>query len=90
MDKSKWEEWVPVFLNFLKAIPGRNGIPLKYICRSDDVPTIVPGAEMLDDYINRAPLNGESFEVDAAEVHTYIVNFIAGNNTAEAKILRSL
>ena len=86
-DKSKWEEWVPVFLNFLKAIPGRNGVPLKYICRNNDLPEIVPGAEMLDDYVNRAALTGEAFEVDAAEVHTYIVNFVAGNNTAEAKIL---
>ena len=42
---------------------------------------------MLDDYINRIPLDGDAFEVDAAEVHTYLVNFISGNQTAEAKIL---
>jgi hypothetical protein len=33
-----------------------------------------------------APLNGEAFAIDAADVHTFIVNFISGNETAEAKI----
>ena len=33
-----------------------------------------------------APLSGATFTVDSAEVHTYIVNFIAGNNMAESKI----
>ena len=33
-----------------------------------------------------APLSGATFAVDSAEVYTYIVNFIAGNNTAESKI----
>ena len=33
MDKLKWIERYPTFINFLLAIPGRNGIPLSYICR---------------------------------------------------------
>ena len=33
-----------------------------------------------------APLNGDAYKNDAAEVHTYIVKFIEGNTTAEAKI----
>ena len=33
-----------------------------------------------------APLSGATFAVDSAEVHTYIVNFIAGKNTVESKI----
>ena len=86
-ESTNWEEWCPVFLNFLRAIPGRNGVPLKYVCRDNDLPLFIPGAEMLEDYVNCAPLNGESYELDAAEVHTYIVNFVAGNATAEAKIL---
>ena len=32
------------------------------------------------------PLNGDAYENDVAEVHTYIVKFIEGNTTAEAKI----
>ena len=27
----KWEDWKPIFSNFLKSIPGFNGIPLSYI-----------------------------------------------------------
>mmetsp|Transcript_12713 Transcript_12713/g.18111 ORF Transcript_12713/g.18111 Transcript_12713/m.18111 type:complete len:460 (-) Transcript_12713:4106-5485(-) len=86
-DKVKWEDWYLSFLNFLRAIPGWNGIPLRYVCRKEEMPTIEPAAEMLDDYINRAPLNGEAYLIDAAEVHMYIVNFITGNSTTEAKIL---
>ena len=33
-----------------------------------------------------ASLQGAAFVADTAEVHTYIVNFIAGNNMAEIKI----
>ena len=77
-DTTKWEEWAPVFLNFLKALPGRHGHPLQYICQPNDQPTLVQGVDILDDYVNRAPLYGEAYEIDAAEVHTYIVNFIAG------------
>ena len=33
-----------------------------------------------------APLRGATFAVDSAEVHTYILNFISGNNTAESMI----
>lgn len=85
--KTKWEDWNPVFINFLRSIPGRNGVPLSYICREEEGPTIVPGIEFIDDYVNRAPLAGPAFVTDSAEVNTYIVSFIAGNSTAEAKIL---
>ena len=30
--KIKWEDWAPSFKNFLRVIPGRDGIPLKYVC----------------------------------------------------------
>ena len=86
-EQTKWEDWQPVFANFLRSIPGRNGIPLSYTIRANDNPTVVPNASLLDDYINRAPLNGDAFDADVAEVHTYLVNFISGNQTAEAKIL---
>ena len=83
----KWTDWQPVFRNFLRSIPGRNGIPLSYVIRDNDNAIIDPNVNMFDDYINRAPLNGEAFDIDSAEVHTYIVNFISTNNVAEAKIL---
>jgi hypothetical protein len=31
-------------------------------------------------------LEGEAFAIDSTGVHTYIVNFVAGNETAEAKL----
>ena len=33
-----------------------------------------------------APLAGDSFAIDTVKVHTFSVNFVAGNDTAEAKI----
>ncbi len=33
-----------------------------------------------------APLQGDSFATDTAQAHTFLVNFVAGNDTAEAKI----
>ena len=81
-----WIDWYPTFLNFLRAIPGRNGVPLSYVCRPD--PVIPPASypDFLDEYIDNAPLTGAAFITDANEVHTYLVKFIAENTVAEAKI----
>ena len=87
-EKVKWEEWKPTFINFLRSLPGRHGIPLAYICRDNEAPIVDSGANMLEDYKNRAPLNGEAFGIDAAEVHTYIIKFISGNTVAEARVLQ--
>ena len=84
---TKWDEWCPVFINFLQMIPGRNGQPLSNVCRRDDALLTVPNVEFMDDYVNRAPLSGEAFIIDATEVHIYIQSFISGNEMAEAKIL---
>lgn len=87
-DTYKWEDWCPTFLNFLRSIPGRNGVPLSYVCRTNDFPLPPdPNTDFMDNYVTRAPLTGDAFKVDAAEVHTYLVNFMAGNNTAEVKML---
>jgi hypothetical protein len=86
-EKAKWEEWNPIFLNFLRAIPGRNGIQLKYVLRDNEQPILVPGIDFIDDYINRAPLRGDTFNNDAQEVSTYITNFMNGNQVAESKLL---
>ena len=83
-DKVKQEEWKPLFTNFLQAIPGRNGIPLSYIVRDNENGIIVPDAEFIDDYVNHAPLNGDAFNTDAAEVSIYIATFIAGNEITES------
>lgn len=87
---TKWEDWAPTFLNYLRAIPGRDGVPLKYICRDNEEPDGTPKTDFLDEYVNMAPLEGEAFTIDSAQVHTFIVNFISGNQQAETKIQASM
>ena len=87
-ENMKWEDWYPTFLNFLRSIPGRNGVPLSYICREYDRPEPNnPNINFIENYIIQAPLYGPAFEVDVAEVHTYITNFMVGNDVAEVKML---
>jgi hypothetical protein len=85
-ETTKWEDWKPTFLNYLRSIPGRDGIPLKYVCRDKDEADLTVHDDFLDDYVAMAPLNGDSFAIDTVQVHTFLVNFVAGNDTAEAKI----
>ena len=79
-----WEDWAPSFANYLRAIPGRNGVPLKYVIRKEEEPDSTPHPDFIDDYVAMAPLNGPAFTSDAAEVHTFLLNFIAGNTEAES------
>ena len=46
-----------------------------------------PNIDFLDNYILQAPLYGDAFKIDASEVHTYLVNFMSSNETAEVKML---
>ena len=59
---------------------------MKYVCRAKDAPNPTPNADFLDDYVAMAPMVGEAFTIDSSEVFTLLVKFIAGNETAEAKI----
>lgn len=83
---TKWEDWEPTFLNYLRSIPGRDGVPLKYVCRANEVPDSSPRDDFLDEYVNCAPLEGEAFSIDSAQVYTLLINFITGNTQAESKI----
>lgn len=62
-----WADWHPTFLNFLRSIPGRDGVPLKYVCRDNDAPIRQAQVNFLDDYVLQAPITGEAFESDAAK-----------------------
>ena len=84
---SKWLDFRDSLKNFLRTQPGRNGTPLQYVIRESENPVPRNNIEFIDDYIDKAALEGEVFAADAAEVHGYIVNLIAGNATAENKIL---
>ena len=78
---------MPSFLNYLLTIPDTDVHPLKYVCRGNYAPYPTPHAYFLDDYVAMVPLTGESFTIDSSEAFTLIVKFVAGNETAEAKIL---
>ena len=83
---TKWEYWAPYLLNYFRAIPGRDGVPLKYIVRANKLPDTTSNSNFLDDYIMNAPLTEQAFTIDAEEVHTLIVNLITQNDEAESII----
>ena len=85
-EATKWKDWKPTFLNYIRAIPGRDGTPLKYVCRDNDEPVVEANTDFLDDYVAMAPLTGDSFAIDTVQVHTFLVDFVVGNDTAKAKI----
>jgi hypothetical protein len=37
--ETKWTDWAPSFLNYLRTIPRRDGVPLKYVCRTGEMPS---------------------------------------------------
>ena len=45
-DKTELNDWKATFENFLRAIPGRNGIPLLYIIRDNELSILDPSANM--------------------------------------------
>ena len=73
MDKLKWIEWYPTFINFLRAIPVRNGIPLSYICRptSAIVPTTSYG-DFIDEYVDKSSLTKKSYILTSLSSHRSI------------------
>ena len=46
----------------------------------------IENEDFLDDYVSSAPLEGNAYAIDTVQVHTFLLNFVTGNNTAEAKI----
>ena len=73
---TKREDWASSFINYRRAIPGRDGVTLKYIVCKNNLPDKRPNVDFLDGHIMNAPLTGKAFTIDASEVHTSIVNFI--------------
>ena len=83
----KWNDWAPTFINYLRTIPGRDGVPLNYIIRESAQPDPTPCEAFIDEYVLMAPIDrGEAYCIDAAEVHTLLVKFITGNEIAEMRI----
>ena len=81
----KWSDWVPTFFNFFRTIPGRDGVPLDYICRSEVLTNRTLQTDIMKEYVEQTPLSGDSFTSDTTEVHTYLENLITLHPTAESK-----
>ena len=86
-DNIKWIDWYPTLINLLRAITGSNGVPLSYFCRPTNVQAKSVYTILIDEYVAKAPLVGQAFTTDAAEVHTYIVRFTSGNTVVESKMV---
>ena len=83
-----WDNWASTFVNYLRVIPGQNGIPLKYVIRDNEQADPTPNKNFLDDYIKNAPLVGEAFIIDANDVHFILANLIAHNDEASSIIIK--
>ena len=83
----RWEDFNPNLQAYLRLIPGRNGHPLSYIIRANEVSDRTRHPDFLDDYVSAAPLNGSAYAVDNATVYTIIQHLIAGNEEAESKVV---
>lgn len=84
--ETKWSEWESTLVGYLRALPGRDGVPLAYIVRSNEQPDPTPQTDFLDEYVACAPFTGEAYNVDNMEVATLIKSFLVGNTEAETKI----
>ena len=74
-------------IGFLRTQPGRNGVPLNYIVRDNDLPLHCVNANFLDNYVDAASLRGTAFIMDSQKVHTIIARLISEHVVAEQKIL---
>ena len=71
----------------MRSIPGRNGVPLIYLCIPTNVQEKAVYNDFIYEYIDKAPLVGQALTTDAAEVHTSIFRFNSGNTVVEANMV---
>ena len=86
---SKWEDWSVTFINYLRCIPSKEGVPLSYVIRKDEQPEYTNKRNFLEEYVAAASVQSqdETFRSDADQVHVYLTNFVNQNSEAES-ILR--
>ncbi|CAJ1956295.1 unnamed protein product [Cylindrotheca closterium] len=82
----QWEDWCPTFENYLRTIPGRDGVPLSYIVRMNDTGILTLHEDFFEIYFNMAPHIGEAYVMDNATVLVLLSKFIVGNTKAEATL----
>lgn len=84
--ETKWPEWLPTLVGYLRQLPGRDGVPLSYVVRENDDPDPTPKPNFLDEYVACAPLHGDAYDMDNPRVANIILGLIVGNDQAETKI----
>ena len=83
---SVWYDWSKLCVNYLRLIPGQNGIPLSYVIRTNDEPDRTAKPTFLDVYEATAPLRGAAFNADSAEAFILIKALVTGNTEAETTV----
>lgn len=77
-----WETWSKKLGNYLSMIPGVLQVPLVYIIRDNEAPTL---GESYDSFTEQAiacaPMTGPRFEADARKVHQVILACVEGESS---------
>ena len=58
-DKMKCIDWYPTLINFLRAVLGRNVVPLSYLCIPANMQVKSVYNDFIDEYVDKAPLVGQ-------------------------------
>ena len=83
---SVWFDWSKLCVNYLRLIPGQNGVPLSYVVRDNEGPDRSEKPTFLDVYEATAPLKGAAFNADTAEAFILIKALVTGNTEAETTV----
>lgn len=59
---------------------------LKYVCREEDESDDAPHDNFFDNCVAMALLAGDSCAIDTVQARSFFVNFVYGNDNAEAEI----
>ena len=86
MKDKNWIDWEHIFMNYLCTIPVIYPIPIVCFVRDHNAADPTPHTYFLVNCITMETLNGKTFDIDSADIHMQLVNFIAGDEIGEAKI----
>ena len=76
-----WEAWYVALETALKLAYGSKGVPLAYLLRTTDAPTMV-GNAWEEKAINATLLEGLEYEADLLTVHLFILNNVSEESDA--------
>ena len=76
-----WEAWYVALETALKLAYGFKGVPLAYLLRTTDAPTMV-GTTWEEKAINATLLDGLEYEADLLTVHLFILNNVSEESDA--------